>query len=220
MSIKSKERVKSFFLFFLLYTFFPLFVRIKIGGNMKLRKIAYIIMTLSFILIVSGSVSSFVTGLKADHQESYRRMNDVNNVFEVFSTNVSIFELNRENLYNTFNTFYYDTMYKQDKTVKNELSNYEQLVDELTKNTYELNNLCEGMYYPDSVVNNRCSNYKNIYEQVVNYFVSDIEFYNSKITNYNEYQANNNTLFRIRKYTTNKTYIDYNGDNQFDGKEE
>ncbi|MBQ6135730.1 MAG: hypothetical protein IJI60_05410 [Bacilli bacterium] len=188
---------------------------------MNLRKLAYTIMTLSFILIVSGSVASFVSGLKKDRQETYKRMNDVNNTFEVFSTNVTIFESTREELYNTFTGLYYDTMYQQNKEVTNQLSNFEQLVDELTKSTQELNRLCgNNIYYPEDVANSRCSNYKNIYEQVVNYFVSDINFYNNKVEKYNEYQSSMGTLLRIKKYTTDKKFIDYNEDNQYDGKEE
>ena len=61
---------------------------------------------------------------------------------------------------------------------------------------------------------------KNIYEQVVNYFVSDINFYNNKVEKYNEYQSSMGTLLRIKKYTTDKKFIDYNEDNQYDGKEE
>lgn len=186
---------------------------------MSMKRLAYTFMTLSFVLIISGSVSAFVIGLKKDRQETYSRMNDVNNTFEVFSTNVTIFESTREELYKNFTNLYYDTMYQQDKEMKNQLSNYEQLVDELTKNTEELNVLCTKMYYPDDVANTRCRNYKDIYEQVMNYFVSDMEFYNSKITKYNEYQGSKGTLFRLREYTTDKDYVDYNQDSQFDGRE-
>lgn len=188
---------------------------------MNIRKIAYAIMTCSFILIVSGGVASFVLGLKQDHQETYERVNEVNNTFEVFSTNTTVFESLRDELYNdVFDNLYFDTMYQEDKNVRNTLSNYEHLVDELQKNTYELNKLCENAYYPDRLANSRCHNYKSIYEQVVNYFVGDIELYNENIEKYNEYQASLGTLYRLRSYNTNKVYIDYNQDNKFDGKEE
>ena len=36
---------------------------------------------------------------------------------------------------------YYDTMYTNDLAIKNKLSNYENLVDELEKNTNNLNKL-------------------------------------------------------------------------------
>ena len=50
---------------------------------MNSKKIAYVLMTLSFIMIISGGVSSFVLGLKADRIETQKRINTVNNEFEV-----------------------------------------------------------------------------------------------------------------------------------------
>ena len=186
-----------------------------------MKKIAMAMMTLSFILIISGGVSSFVLGLQRDKEEIYNRINDVNDEFEVFSTNTSVFENFRDELYNVvLSNVYYDTMYDEDKSVKNKLSNYENLVDELTKNTKKLDKLCTDVYYPDSKVNTKCNNYRSIYEQVVNYFVSDINVYNNNVNKYNEYQKNNNSILRVDKYKTSKKYIDYNGDKEFDGKEE
>ncbi|MBR3145830.1 MAG: hypothetical protein IKF47_01060 [Bacilli bacterium] len=186
-----------------------------------MKKIAMAMMTLSFILIISGGVSSFVLGLQRDKEEIYNRINDVNDEFEVFSTNTSVFENFRDELYNVvLSNVYYDTMYDEDKSVKNKLSNYENLVDELTKNTKKLDKLCTDVYYPDSKVNTKCNNYKSIYEQVVNYFVNDINVYNNNVNKYNEYQKNSNSILRVDKYKTSKKYIDYNGDKEFDGKEE
>lgn len=176
--------------------------------------------TFSFILIIAGGVSSFVLGLKKDQETILNRINYVNDEFEIFSTNTSVFENYRNELYNVvLSNVYYDTMYDEDKAVKNKLSNYENLVDELTKNTKNLNKLCDNVYYPDSKVNTKCSNYKLIYEQVINYFVSDINVYNENVKKYNEYQKNNNSDLRVDKYKTTKEYIDYNNDNEYDGKE-
>ena len=187
---------------------------------MNYKKIAMGMMTLSFILIISGGVSSFVLGLKKDKDEIYNRINEVNDEFEVFSTNTSVFESKRDDLYNVvLSNVYYDTMYDEDNKVKNEISNYEHLVDELTKNTKKLDRLCNDVYYPDSKVNTKCNNYKSIYEQVVNYFISDIKVYNDNVNKYNEYQKENNSDLRVDKYKTDKKYIDYYNDKEYDGKE-
>lgn len=188
---------------------------------MNYRKLAVMMMTISFVLIISGGVSSFVIGLKKDREETYNRMYKVDDEFEVFSTNTSVFESTRDELYNVvLSNVYYDTMYQEDKDVKNKLSNYENLVDELTKNTNNLDKLCNNMYYSKKETNVKCVNYKSIYEQVVNYFVNDIKVYNDNVDKYNKYQEENNSALKISKYRTNKKYIDYNGDKKFDGKEE
>ena len=156
---------------------------------MKLRRFAYVLMTFSFILIVSGSVSSFLLGLKADKDSTYKRMDTVSDSFETFSTNVSAFEDMRDELYNSV------------------LSN-------------KLDKLCEDVYYPESSINNKCINYKSIYEQVVNYFVTDINIYNKNIVNYNNYQASLGSGLLLKSYDTNKKFIDYNKDGSYDGKED
>ena len=188
---------------------------------MKYRRIAKYMMTLSFVLIISGGVSSFVLGLQRDREQTYNRVNDVNDTFEIFSANTTAFEEARDELYNVvLSNVFYDTMYEDDKSVKNKLSNYEHLADELSKNANEMDKLCNNMYYIDSSATIKCNNYKSIYEQVINYFVSDIKVYNDNVNKYNKYQEDNNSNLRIDKYKTDKGYIDYNKDKKFDGKEE
>ena len=185
-----------------------------------MKKIAYGIMSISIVLIVAGSFSSFLKGLKEDHNVVLRKMDDVTVEFETFSTNTSIFEETRDELYNEIlgNT-YFETMFEEDQEVKNKISNYEQLVDELTKSTKKLDRLCEKTYFPKGEVNNMCINYKSIYEQVINYFVTDMNTYNENIKKYNEYEESLNSQLRLEEYKTTKKYIDYNGDKMFDGKE-
>lgn len=188
---------------------------------MNIRKIAYGILCVGLVLLVSGCFSSFLISLQKDRSEVLRRMDDVGVEFETFSTNTSIFEEVRDELYNdVLGNVYYDTMFETDDTVKNKLSNYENLVDELDKNTKKLDKLCSNVYYPDSDINNKCVNYKSIYEQVINYFVTDINVYNDNVKKYNDYQKKNNSALSVKKYNTDKKFIDYNGDNVFDGKEE
>ena len=187
---------------------------------MNMRKIAYFIMTFSFILIVSGSVSTFVINLRDDQNATRQRMVVVGDKFEDFSANTSVFESFREDLYGgIFDNVYFDTLYSNDINIKNKLSNYENLVDELKKNTNSLDELCNDMYYPDGTINSKCNNYKSIYEQVVNYFVTDINNYNNNVKKYNEYQKSINSDKTLALYKTDKDYIDYNEDKIFDGKE-
>lgn len=195
-------------------------MKIGIDSN-KLTKIAYCIMTLSFVFIISGGVSVFLNGLQKDRMATLKRMDEVTDQFEDFSANTSVFESFRDELYsNVLSNVYYDTMYITDRNVKSQLSNYESLVDELEKNTKKLDKLCGKNYFPDSAVNNRCVNYKSIYEQVVNYFISDIKVYNSNVEKYNTYQKSNNSIFILDGYKTTKKYIDYNKDGIYDGKDE
>ena len=197
------------------------FAKIIIGDSMNIKRIAYGLLCVGLVLLISGCFSSFLISLQNDKSEVLRRMDDVGSEFEAFSTNTSIFEDVRDELYNeVLGNVYYDTMFDTDDSVKNKLSNYENLVDELTKSVKALDKLCDDMYYPNSEVNNMCNNYKSIYEQVVNYFVTDIKVYNDNVKKYNNYQKSISSVYSVKNYTTDKKYIDYNGDKVFDGKEE
>ena len=189
-----------------------------IGGIM--RKIANVLLVLSIVLIISGGVSTFILGLQADRTETLSRMVEVNDVFEIFSTNTTLFENTRDELYtNVLSNLYYDNMFETDGIIKVKLNDYEKLVDELSNNAKVLNNLCEDVYYPDGNVNNKCFNFKSIYEQVVNYFVGDVEVYNGTIKTFNEQQTAAGTGLVLEEYKSVKKYIDYNKDKSYDGKE-
>lgn len=188
---------------------------------MKLRKLAYICMTLSFIMIISGSVSCFISGLKNDQREVLHRIATVSDEFEEFSTQVSLFEEHRDFLYSNYlGNFYFDSMYQNSSDLNEQLSIYEKIVNSIKSYVIRLDSLCSDVYYPDGKINSKCVNYKNIYEQVVNYFVSDINLYNSYVKKYNTYQKEQSDFIKIEKYHTNKKYIDYNKDKKYDGKEE
>jgi len=172
-------------------------------------------------MIFSGCVSSFVIGLRNDQENVRSRMEDVSSVFEDFSTEVSIFEEQRDLLYGeVLSSFFYDTVFSEDKIVKTRLSNYEALVDQINKKRINLDKLCDDAYYPDSSINSKCSNYKTIYEQVVNCFVTDINFYNKSMDDYNKYATSLGNPNLVSSYKTSKKFIDFNGDKVFDGREE
>lgn len=185
------------------------------------KKLPFILMAISFVMIVSGCVSSFVFNLRSDQQKVRSKMIEVSDSFEDFSTNTSLFEEMRDELYtNVLKSVYYDSLFQDDKLIKNKLSNYENMVDELGKQAKLLDKMCEDVYYPESSVNNKCNNYKTIYEQVVNYFVGDIILYNNNIKSYNNYQATNGSNLLLNEYKTTKKYIDYNNDKEYEGKED
>ena len=188
---------------------------------MNKRKLAYLFLSISLILLIAGGFSAFLASLKADHQLVLRRMDDVSGVFEGFSTKTTVFEDYRDELYSdVLGNIFYETMYQTDISVKEKLVEYENLVKDLEKDTKKLDDLCGNVYYPQSDVNNICVNYKSIYEQVVNYFVTDIKIYNENVDKFNDYQKKNQLELFVKKYQTQFNYIDYNGDHEFDGKEE
>ena len=185
----------------------------------KGKRVAFVCLMLSFVLLISGGVTSFLVSLKEDRELTLKRMVVVNDEFEDFSNSTTSFESYRDELYNNvLGSLYYDSLGADDANIKNVLSNYEAMVDSLEKKAKSLDNLCKNVYYPDSSVNSKCNNYKSIFEQVNNFFVGDIALYNKNIDSYNTFQLSNGSTLQLQYYTTKKEYIDYNGDGTFDGK--
>lgn len=186
---------------------------------MKGKRVAFVCLMLSLVLLISGGVTSFLVSLKEDRELTLKRMVVVNDEFEDFSNSTTSFESYRDELYNNvLGSLYYDSLGRDDANIKNVLSNYEAMVDSLEKKAKSLDNLCKNVYYPDSSVNSKCNNYKSIFEQVNNFFVGDIALYNKNIDSYNTFQLSNGSTAQLKYYTTEKEYIDYDNNGIYDGK--
>jgi len=186
----------------------------------KYTKVAFTLMCISAILIVSGCMSACVISLKSDKEGISLRMEKVENYYDEISKSYSNFETTRKQIYSTVFDNTYDSLYEQDQTIKNTLSNYEAMIDEIEKTIKVMDKLCVDTYYPDSKINVKCSDYKKVYEKVNNVFVNDIELYNQNIKKYNEFQKVNSTDLSIKTYDTSREYIDYNRDGVIEEKDE
>ncbi len=186
----------------------------------KTKGLVAVFLTIGIMMIIAGTVSSFVVSLSADREKTKARMIVVNDSFDVFNESVSTFEIERDKLYTeTLGNLYYDTLAQQDTAFKEKLSNYESMVDAIIDKTKTMDGLCNDVYYPDSSVNSKCSNYKLIYEQVINYFVEDVKLYNNTIKTFNEQQVAAGSTLALVEYKTKKKYVDYNKDGVYEGKE-
>ena len=187
---------------------------------MKSKKFAVALLMVSIVMIISGTVCAFVVSLKADREATQARMVVVKDEFESFNKSVTTFEEAREELYTQYlGNVFYDTLANDDVMLKERMSNYESVVDGIATQVKTMNGLCKDVYYPDSSVNSKCSDYKLVYEQVINYFVGDVDVYNNTIKTFNEQQAAVGSTLALIEYKTNKKYVDYNKDGAFDGKE-
>lgn len=185
----------------------------------KARKLGILLLTLSIVMIISGTVCSFVVSLKEDQEKTQARMVVVKDSFEEFNASVTAFETTRDTLYTeSLGNLYYDSLMTDDVILKEKFSNYESIVDDVIKHVKKMDELCDDVYYPDSDINSKCSNYKLIYEQVANYFMEDVKLYNTTIKTFNEQQVAVGSTLVLIEYKTDKKYVDYNKDKVFEGK--
>ncbi len=188
---------------------------------MKNRRTIKILIIVGLLMIGSGFVSSLVVNVKNDQVATKQRTVDVAEVYKKFSNSVDSFNDIRNELYLTsFDQLYYDNLDIIDASVQESLKSYEVVVDDITKVANNLKGMCGDIYFTDTSTNNKCSSYGNVYEQIVNAFVSDVNMYNKTIDSYNKYQSELNSGLSLNKYKTDKKYIDYDNDKKYDGKEE
>ena len=184
------------------------------------KKTSLILFIIGFFLLSSGLVCSFVVGFREDKEATQLRMTTVEDVYGTFGVQMDTFNDIRNHLYLTvFEDVYYDTLYTNDLELKKSFEQYEGVVDQLSKTATQLKELCSDVYFSEKDVNTMCKGYSEVYEQVMNAFVSDVALYNDNIDQYNQYQIDAAGSLRIEKYVTNKDYIDYNGDEEYSGKE-
>ena len=191
---------------------------------MNNKKKITILILLGIISIIVGLVILFISNLKRDQQEMNDRIEIIIKDYNKFSKDLKKVNETRDTLHKDFlDTIYYDTFEKNDTSYKNRLLEYEEDVTEISKNNKKLKEYCNSnIYYSSSDVNSKCSAFNLAYEQMVNSFVDDINKYNSNISMYNSWldgQGNTSSL-KLEKYKTKKTYIDFNKDGDYSGKEE
>ena len=180
----------------------------------KNKKLIYILFGIGIFMLFSGCFSNYINGLRSDHEKVNQKMKIVDTDYNELTNNVNTFTETRDNLYSKYlERVDYTTFYRDNNIINSTISNYETIVDEIDEKVKSLDNLCKNTYFTSNDTNEKCSNYKLLYEQVNNYFVSDINKYNNIVYDYNMNNVKNVTV-----YTISRKYIDYNNDKSFDGK--
>lgn len=188
---------------------------------MSKKKIGILLcVMLGTIFLLVGSFLALFSSVKSDQKETQKRIVDIKSSYSKFEGRVDKFNDIRNDLYlNVFDNTYYDNMAQTDKDLKNKFKEYEKIVDEVGKSSKELKKVCGKNNFIDNSTNYKCKSYGEVYEQIVNAYVTDTKVYNNMIDSYNKYQEKQNGKSRLDKFITTKKYIDYNNDKKYDGKE-
>lgn len=191
---------------------------------MSNKKTILILVLLGIVSIVVGLIIMFISNIKKDQEEMNQRMTKISSKYETFKTEVEKINTERDSMHKDFlDTIYYETFEENEAKYKKRLYEYEKAVTDLSKANTTLKEYCKnGIYYSSSDINSKCNAFNLAYEQLINTFVDDINKYNGNISQYNSWlkEQNNTTKKELETYETKKTYIDYNKDGQYSGREE
>lgn len=189
--------------------------------NKKLK----ILILIGITCVIWGFVIMFISSVKKDQKAMNERMDTIIKSYDSFSKKIEEFNIMRDTLHTEFlDKVYYETLESKDVEFKNKLKKYEELVSSISVSTKDnLREYCkDNIYYASSDVNNKCAAFKQGYEEMVNSFVEDINAYNNNLTKYNAWldSEGKTDSIKLEGYQTKKTYIDYNEDGVYSGREE
>ena len=192
--------------------------------NKKNKKVKILVL-IGITCIIWGFVIMFISSVKKDQRQMNARMETIISSYEEFSKKIEEFNTMRDTLHTEFlDKIYYETLESKDVEFKNKLKTYEELVSSISVSTKDnLREYCKGdIYYASSDVNSKCAAFKQGYEEMVNSFVEDINSYNNNLTQYNAWldSEGKTDSIKLEQYQTKKTYIDYNEDGTYSGRQE
>lgn len=194
-----------------------------IGDCMK-NKMVIVLVILGVLLVASGGALSIVNGFKGEQENLAKTMNIIVDDYEVFRKKVEKFSTFREGVYSeVMSTQYYADVFNKYTANVAKLREYEVVVADVDAAGKNLKSNCIGKNFNDKSVVNKCNAFVINYEQTINYFVSDIARFNSRIKEYNEWIKTDTTgkYKAVNEYDSKyKDYVDINNDKIFSGKAE
>ena len=175
----------------------------------------YIIIGLIIVSILTISITIFIVDLQKDTENSKIVMEEINNYYKKYETNIDDYNLTRDTLIKKLSSFYNESFKEEYQEIISILNDYDKIMNETTKNVEIINKNCSNHIFNNSKTNTICKSYKESYEQMTNIFLSDIEDFNDLVEKYNK-----TTEETLGKYNSKyiKDYIDYNKDGKYEGK--
>lgn len=182
--------------------------------------------------IISGVLFTIVNNYKQDKKNKQDAeaaiADEIKDVYQTFYEKEVDLSTYRDKLLNDVKDFseFFTEMPDGYTKIISEVEQYETLIMEIEDISSYLNDKCNKRY---SVLeaNDKCGAYYKNLEKTINIFVGDMEFFNSKIKDFNEWtEVENKSLiatkkydklseYNIKKYTD---YVDLNDDGTYLGR--
>lgn len=180
---------------------------------MKYKK-GIIIMILGILLIISGLIANLIISINKEQKLEEKLITEIVDKHEQFAKDVkkfsdiksNIVEGVISNLYNEYVTTEYDNWIEQ-------IDEYKEITDKVNEYKDFITDKCTDRLYTDREANNACNSFKLNLEGTINYYINDIEKFNTFIDEYNSTSDN-----KKETYVLTYEYIDFNNDGDYVGK--
>lgn len=181
-----------------------------------------VLIILLVILIISGIVFFFIKSIKDDQQKTKTTLKQINSHYKTFEKSVTEFSKLRDVFYSSKeNDFYLEQMPNCADNWNKFILKYEKQIKKVEKDSEYLKKHCQK-YISDSLTAENCSYFKQNYETAMNYYITDINLYNTFKTKYNNWIIEENssyTKLNQAQLIIYKKYVDYNQDGKYLGRD-
>lgn len=179
---------------------------------MKQQYIKLFSFLLGISFILSGCIYTYVNTYKQDKKEKVKHdteiADEIGNVYKTFYDKVKNLSTYRDSLAEEMAkyTTYYSEMPDGYNEIIKKIGAYEEKVKETEDITSYLEDKCDTKYSVKEA-NEKCNAYYINLEKSINVFIGDVESFNSKIKEYNEWtKVENESVIATVEYKTLKEY--------------
>lgn len=179
-----------------------------------MKKMHKIIILMVVILIIISITAIIIINIKKEKILIEENIEVITNNYEEFKTQIQNYNQIRNEYNEKTKNIFYETYKEQKKEIDDILIRYNETIQKIDKTVDNINKKCIGLY-DDANINSICSSYQELYEKIINLYVTDLTSYNNIIKVYNEYKSENLELFQM----IHSEYIDYNNDTKYEGSD-
>lgn len=178
----------------------------------KVKKISIIIPIIILVFIVIFDLV-FIYFMKNREIDSKKDIEFISTNYANFEVEVENFSKLRDEFYETKeNDFFIDTMSTKVSFWNDFISKYVEEIDNIDKIYKKISDKC-SVIYASTETNDKCKSFNSNYEMSLNYYITDIEFYNKFAEEYNKTATDKLNVVKI-----NYEYVDTDKDGIYTGK--
>ena len=173
------------------------------------RILPVIIILLSVIIASVGVIFAILNDKEKTMDKNVVAIRD--NYAEL-STNVTDNILLRKKVIEKINKFAEEDYANTNKEYTELLNKYNENVSKIDKNIEIMDSKCD-VEYEDNTINILCRSYADLYEEVVNIYITNLNNYNNNVSDYNLKHRTSYELYSM----LHKNYLDINKDGTYQG---
>jgi len=180
---------------------------------MKRQYIRLFSFLIGITFVISGILFSFVNEYKKDKKQRIADENviadEIGDVYEAFYKKEKELSKYRDELLEDVKEFsaYFAGMPEGYETIVPKLDEYETLISEIEDVSSYLKQKCNKRYSA-LIANDKCDAYFINLEKTINIYISDVEFFNAKIDDFNEWIVEENkSILVTEKYKELDKYV-------------